>query len=97
MAEEETTTLALLHRHFTDAELQEIEGAIVAAHPPEKLMSTLTLMIPAMNMTERVGFLRGIRASAPPEAFEAVLSNAARPSLAPQEWQRLEEQLRLAA
>jgi hypothetical protein len=93
MAEEETTTLALLHRHFTDPELQEIEGAIVAAHPPEKLMSTLSLMIPAMNMSERVGFLRNIRASAPPEAFEAVLSNVAEPSLAPQEWQLLEKQL----
>jgi hypothetical protein len=97
MAEEETSTLALLHRHFTDAELQEIEGRIVADHPPEKLMGTLSLMIPGMNLPERVEFLRGIKASAPPEAFEAIVENAAKPSLPSSEWDLLRAQLQDAA
>jgi hypothetical protein len=97
MAEEETSTLALLHRHFTDAELQEIEGRIVAAHPPEKLMGTLCLMIPGMNLPERVQFLRGIKASAPPEAFKAIVENAAKPSLTSSEWNLLRAQLQDAA
>jgi hypothetical protein len=97
MAEEETETLSLLHLHYEDRELQEIEGRIVAAQPPEKLMHTVSLMVPAMNLPERVAFLRGIKASAPPEAFEALISVAAKPSLPTQAWELVEEKLREAA
>jgi hypothetical protein len=97
MAEEETLILPLLHRLFSDAELIAIEGAIVASLPPEEAMAFMKLMIPAMNPPERIGFLAFVRATAPDEAFEAMLNFAARPSLTPKDYQQVVQGLGLAA
>jgi hypothetical protein len=95
MAEEELVVLPLLHRLFDDAELIAMEGRIVAAIPPEKMIDYLKLMIPGMNPAERATFLAFVRAGAPPEMFDAILGFAARPTLAPAAYEALE--LALAA
>jgi hypothetical protein len=95
MAEEELVILPLLHRLFQDDELMAIEARIVGAVPPEKMMAYLRFMIPAMNPPERAQFLAFVRMGAPAEAFEAILEAAARPTLAPADYQALE--LALAA
>ena len=97
MAEEEGVILPLLHRLFTDAELIAMESAIVASLPPEEAMAFMKLMIPAMNRPERVTFLRFVRDTAPPEAFDALLNLAARPTLTPRDYWAVEQDLGLAA
>jgi hypothetical protein len=50
-----------------------IHGAILASIPPDAMMRTLALMLPAMNIDDRTELLGGMQAGAPPEAFEGVL------------------------
>ncbi len=90
MAEEEMVILPLLHRLFSDEELIAMEGAIVAALPPEKAMAYMQLAIPAMNGPERVRFLNFVRGGAPAEAFEAILNFAVRPTLTPNDYHAVE-------
>ena len=54
----------------------EIHGRIVGGMPPEELARGLAVMLPAMNVDDRVEMLGGIRQSAPPEAFAGVWSLA---------------------
>lgn len=97
MAEEEEIALPLLQDLFTDAELQGIEAELIAAIPPEKSIQYIRLMLPAGTPDERFGFLSHVRDTAPREAFEAILDQAARPSLEPAEWNALAMRLHLAA
>ncbi|MFN3946025.1 MAG: hypothetical protein ACK4K7_13960 [Allosphingosinicella sp.] len=97
MAEEETVTLPLLHAHFTDEELIDIEARIIASCTPEDNLAYLRIMIGGMNRPERVHFLGFMRHSAPPEVFEATMNFAARPTLDPADYRHLEESLGLAA
>jgi hypothetical protein len=50
----------------------DIHGAIVGSIPPEEMMRSLALMLPAMTSDDRAGLLGGMREGAPPEAFEVV-------------------------
>lgn len=97
MLEEETETLALLHRLFTDAELQAIEEKIVASVKPELMMDYLRIMVPAMNPAERAAMVGGMRQAMPVEIFKAVVEAGIRPALAPAEWRSLEKALSIAA
>ena len=53
-----------------------IHGSILGSIPPDVLMRSLALMLPAMNVDDRTELLGGMRAAAPPEAFAAVLDLA---------------------
>ncbi len=96
MAEEEETIWPQLCATFTDAELTEIEAAIVGSLPPEIAMQFMALMIPATNPAERAALLGGMKANAPAEAYATVFEHAARPTLTPEQLQEL-EMLGLAA
>jgi hypothetical protein len=97
MAEEELETLVLLHEMFSDQELQEIEAAIIASVPPDERMETLRRFVPVLSRPERISFLKFARASAPPDAFAAMMEGAVRPVLKPEDWRHLSEGLLLAA
>lgn len=49
-----------------------IHGAIVGPMPPEELMRSLALMLPAMNIDDRADFFMGFSAAAPPEVVDGV-------------------------
>ena len=49
-----------------------IHGAIIASIPPAQMATSLALMLPAMNIDNRVELLGGMRAGAPAEVFEGV-------------------------
>ena len=53
-----------------------IHGAILGSIPPEKMMESMQVMLPAMNVDDRTELLGGMAASAPPPAFAAVWSLA---------------------
>jgi hypothetical protein len=48
--------------------------AIVGSIPPEEMARSLAFMLPAMNLDDRCELLGGMRAAAPPEAFDGVWS-----------------------
>jgi hypothetical protein len=54
-----------------------IHDAIIANIPPEEMAASLAVMLPAMNVDDRVEMLSGMHAGAPPEVFEGVWGLAA--------------------
>ncbi|MFL9839549.1 hemerythrin domain-containing protein [Sphingomonas sp. ST-64] len=97
MASEELEVQPIAHALFTDAELQAIEGRIVASIPPEQMAESLSIMLPAMTPLERATFLRNVGAGAPPEAFAMIRDVIARNCLSQQDHARLVGELALAA
>ena len=86
MNEEETELLQALHKAFSDDELHAIEGRIVSAIPPAKMMAYSKLMIPALNHHERIGLLGKMQKAMPEPAFNALLANAVEPSLTAEDY-----------
>ncbi|MCD9625703.1 hemerythrin domain-containing protein [Rhabdothermincola salaria] len=70
---EERVVMPALEQAVGAEAVVAIHAAIVGPMPPEELMASLAVMVPAMNVEDRVELLTGMRESAPPEAFEAVL------------------------
>jgi hypothetical protein len=66
-----------LFAHFGFEPLLEMHGRILAAISPEQMGWSLSKMVPAMNVADRTEMFAGMRMSAPPEAFEAMLGLAA--------------------
>jgi hypothetical protein len=97
MDAEERTIQPILHALFTDAELIAMEAAILQGLSPDKAMMFLAMMLPASNPDEQFAMLNGMRRSVPAEAFAAAIQVAARPNLAPERMQRLEDRLKTAA
>ena len=95
MHQEETAHNAVLWAHHSDAELAQLEGAIVASIPPEETFVTMRWMLPCLTPAERALVLGGMQAQAPAPAFAAVLE-VLRPHLAPAEWERLMRDLGMA-
>ena len=85
---EETAHNAVLWARYTDTELAELHGALVASIPPQEMMGVLRWMVPFMNPAERVGMLADMRANAPAPAFGAAL-DVIRPHLTEREWVKL--------
>lgn len=74
MAMEEREHNRVLWDTHSDDEIRAIEAAIVASIPPEEAQVSLRWMLTAMSAEERAGFLAGLRANAPAEAFAGVLA-----------------------
>lgn len=96
MHREETDHNAALWEAHSDAVLMEIEQAIVASIPPEKMGVTLRWMLPYMNRTDRAAMLAGMRAQAPAAVFAGVLE-LARTHLRAADWDKLVGDLKLDA
>lgn len=70
---EELQVMPVLCEHIPADELRALDDALVASIPPEDLALSAAIMLPAMNVEDRVELLGGIQAGAPPEAFAGVL------------------------
>jgi hypothetical protein len=66
-------------------ELIAIDQAIVATIPPEEMASGLSVMLPAMNVDDRVELLSGIREGAPLKVFAGICA-LAESVLTPEAW-----------
>ena len=53
-----------------------VHHQIVGSIPPQDMARSLALMLPAMNLADRVEMLGGMRAEAPAEVFSGVWSLA---------------------
>lgn len=94
MAVEESHNNRVLWETHADAEIMDVEHALVASIPPAELMDALRWMLPWMNAQERAGMLGGMRQGMPAEAFGAVLAML-REHLSPAEWRKLATALSL--
>lgn len=89
---EELVVMPALASKVPVEELQSVHQAILASIPPDEMAMSLSLMLPAMNVDERVELLGGVRAGAPAEVFAGVLALAQsvlRPEVYAQTAQRL--------
>lgn len=95
MNEEETVTWPLLCALYSDDELMALEGQIIGSLTPDQTMAFMSIIVPAINKTQRSALLGGIKANAPAEAFSAIIEHAARPNLSPADFADLSERLGL--
>jgi hypothetical protein len=92
---EETVHNAALWEHYSDAELADLHGRLMASLPPQQHLDTARWMLPALSPVERAGLLRGMKAGAPPQALAAVLAHI-RPHLDAAAWAKLDEAMGLS-
>ena len=85
---EESVNNAALWAAYTDAELIEIHGRLVASIAPPEFVLTARWMVPALTPMERAMLLRGIQAQTPPEAFLGLLAGL-RPHIDAGGWDKL--------
>lgn len=69
---EERTVMPALEAAIGPEAALAIHQAIIAGIPPDEMARSLAIMLPAMNLEDRVELLGGMRAGAPAEVFEGV-------------------------
>ena len=89
---EERAVMPALERAIGPEAVLEIEQAIVGSIPPDQMAASLAVMLPAMNLEDRVDLLGGMQAGAPAEVFEGVLG-LARSVLEPRDHRALADRL----
>jgi len=85
---EEVENNAVLWLTHTDAELRQVEQAIVSGLSPEKKATVMRWMISSLSPAERAELLSKVRQSAPAPAFEGILAIAKR-TLSERDWTKL--------
>ncbi len=73
MEHEEHVLLPDLHEAFTDAELRDLEGRIVAMIAPDHLVLFLDAMLEALPRAEGSAMLDAMQAGMAPDAFAALM------------------------
>lgn len=76
MNHEETTVLDASLKYLSDEELVAIRTRIQTKIPSERYKIWLMWMLKSLNNSELIGFLGGMKASAPPQIFESVVDTA---------------------
>lgn len=69
---EESVVMPELHRRYGVEPLLEMNDRIVSSIEPDDMAWSLSMMLPAMNLEDRVELLSGMREGAPAEVFEGV-------------------------
>jgi len=92
MSMEEAEANACLWSAYSDEELGAIRGRLQGSIPPERFAQWFVLMVPAMNLQERVGVLSGMKLVVPPEVYETMCT-LARSSLSDHAWQEVSSRL----
>jgi hypothetical protein len=78
----------------TNNELADTFKTILASQTPPEITENFEMMLPAMNLQERVEMLGGGRAIMPPEVFQGFL-NLAQRVLNPDVWTTLKQKLEI--
>jgi hypothetical protein len=94
MRHEETVLQAAFWATCTDEELGALRGRIQGSIAPARFGEWLEIMLPAMNVDERSGMLRGMKLGAPEPAFRAAAEIASR-VLGPSAWAVVRERAQL--
>ncbi|WP_460970023.1 hemerythrin domain-containing protein [Spirosoma migulaei] len=70
MNKEETVLIDLLWKHYTDAEIRQMEQAIIASIPPQTLMAESRWMMRSINDKEVIAWLSGVKHGAPQAVYD---------------------------
>jgi hypothetical protein len=89
---EEERVMPILWKLCTNEELAATFRTIIASQKPEELRENFEMMLPAMNLYERVDMINQGRSTMPPEAFQAFLKLAEH-LLSPDDWKALKSKL----
>ena len=89
---EEEQVTPILWKLCTNEELVTTFKMIMASQKPDELRENFEMMLPAINLYERVEMIRAGQASMPPEAFQGFLKLSER-ALSPEDWTRLKSKL----
>jgi hypothetical protein len=84
MEVEESENNAVLWADYSDAELAQIQQALLATVPPEEMSLSLRWMLPAMAPAERAALFGAL-----PPAAHATILDALRPHLGARDWAKL--------
>ncbi len=93
---EERIVMPALEDTIGPAGVEAVLGQIIGSIPPDMMIASLTVMLPALDLDDRADLLGGMRASAPPEVFDNVAS-LARSVLNRADFERLADRLQLDA
>jgi hypothetical protein len=74
MAKEEHLLNQALWNHYTDEQIIEMGNKLVASIPPAEMQVVARWMIRGMSTTDAIGWLKGIRNSAPAVAFNNLMN-----------------------
>jgi hypothetical protein len=85
---EETANNAALWSNYSDAELIELHGRLLASIPPHENLEVARWMVPALSPIERAVVVNGARAAMPPAAFLGVVDRV-RPHIDARGWPKL--------
>jgi hemerythrin-like domain-containing protein len=85
---EESAHNAALWAHYSDAELMQLHGRLMAAIDPREHLLVARWMLPALTPAERKAVVGGMQAETPPEAFLGLLAQV-RPHLSRTTWAQL--------
>ncbi len=78
---------SVLWAHYTDAELEALDGRIVASLAPKEMMLFLRWMLPAMSPPQRLRLMLALRAA--PATVQAAVARLAQQHLPAGAWTRL--------
>jgi hypothetical protein len=90
---EEEQVTPVLWKFCTNEQLVAAFKMIMASQKPEELRESFGMMLPAMNLYERIEMIEAGRASMSPEAFQGFLKLAER-LLSPEDWTALKSKLK---
>ncbi len=85
---EETAHNAALWAHYSDAELMQLHGRLMASIDPSEHLLVGRWMLPALTPAERHAVVGGMRSDTPPEAFLGLMTHI-RPHLPHKTWAQL--------
>jgi hypothetical protein len=88
MHHEETVHNSVLWDAYSDAELEAIEGALVASIAPDEMAAVARWMLPAMTAPDRAAKLAVMRPAMPPQAFAGILAML-KAHLSERDWYKL--------
>ena len=92
MAKEEQVINPLLWRYYSDEELHGITQKILASIPPQEGAYFSRWMVRGLNNAEILGWLKGVKDSAPQPVFQSLLG-IAEEELHPHRWGLVQESL----
>lgn len=92
MVEEESKVVPLMWEHFTDAELRAFRSQFYNQIPLERFEDWMRWTLPALNLSELLLFLSGMKAEPSPNRF-AVAMRIAQETLDRSRWRIVESQV----
>ena len=92
---EETVNNAALWAAYSDTELLDLHGRLMASISPHEHLAVARWMLPALSPVERAGMLNAAKEDMPPECFLGVIDHV-RPHIDARGWDKLAAALGIA-